>query len=86
MASKPPISEQLREAVRRSDRSRYRICKESGIDQGVMSRFLNTDANLSLASVDKLCKVIGLRLVSDAKPGKPKATKRAATKAASKKR
>jgi hypothetical protein len=74
MRKKSTISEALRDAIRKCEKSRYRIHKETGIDQGMLSRFLNTDASLSLTSVDKLCEFIGARLVVDAKGSKQRAT------------
>jgi hypothetical protein len=72
MAKKPPISDQLRKAIMASDKSCYRIHKETGIAPSVLSRFLNHRHGLSMASVDKLAECLGLRLVADAEA--PKAT------------
>ena len=41
MAKKRPISEQLREAIRRSGKTRYRISLETGISESILSRFVN---------------------------------------------
>lgn len=57
-----PFSEQLRAAVLRSDKTRYRIAQETGIPEGNLSRFVNQGAGLSLASIDKLCECLGLNL------------------------
>ena len=35
-----PMSQQLREVIDASGMSRYRICKEIGLDEGTMSRFM----------------------------------------------
>ena len=40
--------------------SRYRICKEIGIDQGLMSRFMSGQGGLSIKSLDRLAKLLGL--------------------------
>jgi transcriptional regulator with XRE-family HTH domain len=66
MASKA-LSEQLREAVERSGKTRYRISLETGISQAVLSRFVNRQRELSLANVDTLCAALGLRVVLEAK-------------------
>lgn len=69
MKDQAPISEQLREAVRQSELTRYRIAQETGIAASILCRFVNDGAGLSLESIDKLCDCLGLRLTS-AKPGK----------------
>lgn len=71
MATKP-FSEQLREAVQRSGKTRYRISMETGIAQSALSRFVNdSSVGLSLANIDLLCESIGAELVL-----KPEVTKR----------
>ncbi len=65
MATKP-LSEQLREAIERCGKTRYQISKETGIEQAVLSRFVNRQAGMSWGSIDKLCECIGARLVLDA--------------------
>ncbi len=61
------IAEQLRQAIARSDKTRYRISQESGISQAVLSRFVNRQRELSLANVDALCKALSLRVVLESK-------------------
>jgi DNA-binding phage protein len=70
MAARLPFSEQLRRAIERSELTRYRISQKTGINQSVLSRFMNQGGGLSLDSIDKLCECLGLRLVSDDKPNK----------------
>ena len=62
--SKPPkrISDQLRAAIDASGLSRYRICKELGIDQATMSRFMSGERGLTLKVIDRLCEFLGLTL------------------------
>lgn len=72
MAKRQRFSEQLRRAVEQSDLSRYRISKQTGIAQSILSRFVNEGAGLSMESVDKLCECLGLRLVADDPPKKQK--------------
>ena len=74
MAAKP-FGDRLREAVLRSGKSRYRISRETGITESQLSRFVNGNAGLNLASIDKLCACIGARLAV-AKPVKRTARKR----------
>ena len=56
------FSEQLREAIRQEERSRYRISLETGIAQGQLSRFMHDKGGLSLRSVDRLCSCLGLTI------------------------
>jgi len=62
MTQKPnKVSETLRAAVNTADQTRYRICKDTGIDKATMSRFMN-GGGLSLDGVDKLALALGLEL------------------------
>jgi DNA-binding phage protein len=65
MAKKERFSDQLRRAVETSDKTRYRISKETGIAQSILSRFVNEGAGVSMESIDKLVECLGLRLVAD---------------------
>lgn len=59
------ISDQLRHAIEDSGLSRYRIAKESGLSQSLLSRFMSGDRGLSLEAIDKLGTLLGFRLVLD---------------------
>jgi hypothetical protein len=62
--AKKLVSEQLREAIERSGKTRYRIHKETGIAESQLSRFVNDPSvSLSLKNIDKLCECIGTELV-----------------------
>ncbi len=63
MATNEPIAEQLRRAIERSGKTRYRISLESGVSQAVLSRFVNRQRELSLANVDALCEALGLKII-----------------------
>lgn len=76
MASKQRFSDQLRRAVESSDKTRYSISKETGIDQSILSRFVNQGAGLSMESVDKLCECLGLRLVAEGQRAPKRPTKK----------
>lgn len=43
--------------------SRYRFCKETGVDEGFLSRVLTGDKDFSLPSLTKLLDKLGLALV-----------------------
>jgi hypothetical protein len=72
MARKQRFSDQLRRAVKHSDKTCYRIAKVTGIDQGNLSRFMNHDGGLSLESIDRLCDCLRLRLVGEVEPTQEK--------------
>jgi transcriptional regulator with XRE-family HTH domain len=57
------INDQLRKAIERSDKTRYRISLESGISQAVLSRFVNGQSDLTVATAEKLCESLGIELV-----------------------
>jgi transcriptional regulator with XRE-family HTH domain len=54
------FSDQIRAAVGASGLSRYRICKEIGIAEATMSRFMNGKGGLSMASLDRLAELLAL--------------------------
>ena len=56
------LSEQVRRAVDLSGRSRYSICKAIGMDQSIMSRFMNGKGGLQQDSLDALADLLGLEL------------------------
>jgi len=64
-----PLSDQIRDAVRSSKISRNRICRETEIDKGSMSKFMAGDRGLSLAALDKLAALLRLRIVVERKEG-----------------
>jgi DNA-binding phage protein len=66
------FSDQLRRAVDQSGLSRYEICKRAGLDQSVMHRFMHERSGLSMATVDAICKTLGLELVKRQSPGMKK--------------
>jgi DNA-binding phage protein len=84
--AKQSVTNDLRQAVLCCGKSRYQIAKETGIQQSVLSRFVNQGGGLSMEGIDLVCECIGMRLASDGKPSKPRATKRAAVKLGKKKR
>jgi transcriptional regulator with XRE-family HTH domain len=57
------LSEQIRVAIKSSGMTRYRLCCESGVDQGALSRFVHGKAGLSLDALDRIGLVLGLQIV-----------------------
>jgi ribosome-binding protein aMBF1 (putative translation factor) len=58
----------IRKAMAESGLSQYRLAKESGISSAAISRFVSNETTLTLASADKLCKLLGLKLVKEQPP------------------
>ena len=59
------FTDQLRSAIRDSEMSLGSIAQSTAIDKAVLSRFMNGKSGLSVTSIDRLCTVLGLRLVSE---------------------
>jgi transcriptional regulator with XRE-family HTH domain len=58
------FSEQLRQAIKDSGWSGYAIAKETGIPQSQLSLFMNDKGGLQQSNIDKVCRLIGARLVA----------------------
>ena len=56
------LAEQLRKVMVDSGTSHYRIWKDTGISQPVITRFVNEDRNISIVTADKLAEYFGLEL------------------------
>jgi transcriptional regulator with XRE-family HTH domain len=54
------LADQLREAMAKSGLTNYRIGKDAGVDQAVLSRFVSGERNISLEVADRICKLLGL--------------------------
>jgi len=59
------LTDQIRRAIDESGVSRYRLWKETGIDQATLSRFMAGKAGMTLKSLDVLAGALGLRVVAD---------------------
>ena len=65
------ILEQLARAIEESDVTRYRISKDTGINQSVLLRLVKGTGGCSLETLDVLCGYLGLELARR-KPGRKK--------------
>ena len=70
---KPTMTNILITAIKESGLTRYRIAKDTGIDEAALMRFVRGETSLRLDRADVLAAYLGLRLVSDpgAKPPEP---------------
>lgn len=74
------LSDAVRRAVRDYDGPRAAICRAALINEGLLSHFMAGQKGLSLASLDRLTDVLGLRIVQEgpqcipppAKKGRPR--------------
>ena len=58
------ISDALRSAIQASPKSVYQICKDAGLSQIVVSRFLSGERDIRLATADRLAKALGIGVQS----------------------
>ena len=56
------LEDQLRRAIRRSGLSPYRVATDAEVDRSVMTRFLNGDRGITLATASRICGVLGIEL------------------------
>ena len=57
------LSKQLRDILEHGPMTRYKLAKESGVDQGQLSRFVLGKGQLTFRTLDKIGAVLRLRLV-----------------------
>lgn len=69
MAKRKPkkMTDQIRQAIDESGRTRYRIAQDTGIDESTLAKFYHGTRGLSLDNLDRLCEYLGLRVVMDRK-------------------
>ena len=56
------LSEQLRAAILSAPVSRYRIAKDAGVSEAVLSRFVNGETGLRMVIADRLAVYLKLEL------------------------
>jgi len=59
------FSDQIRDAVERSEKTRYRISRDTGIDAGALCNFVKNRRGISLDTLDTLAEYLGLRVEVD---------------------
>ena len=68
----PPISRQLRDAIRSSGRTYYDLGHHAQVDPSLVSRFVRGRRGLTTKSLDAIAGELGLRLVPvEAPPNTP---------------
>ena len=66
------LSDQVRQAVKDSPLSGYRISKETGIDQSHLSKFRRGECSMSLDCLDRLANVLHLEIAVRPEPTQTK--------------
>ncbi len=64
---KTSMSDTLKTAIEKSDKSRYQISKDTGIAQSVLSRFMSGERGLSMEALERLFEYLGLEVVEKLK-------------------
>jgi plasmid maintenance system antidote protein VapI len=64
------LEKQIRAAIKKSGLTIYRLAKDSGVSQPVLSRFVNRQRGITLATASKLVETLGLKLISKKKKSK----------------
>ena len=64
------VSDQLREAIRDSGESLCQIASGSGVNDGILSRFMRGLRGLTSKSMDRLCEYLNLELRESKRKGK----------------
>jgi transcriptional regulator with XRE-family HTH domain len=57
------VSDRLRAAILAAPVTRYRIARETGVSESILSRFISGERGLDLTSVDRLAAYLGLDLM-----------------------
>ncbi len=67
------LSEQLREAIKKADATRYAISKATGVSEATLSKFVLGQRGLSFDAMDRVGLYLGLTITSRPKrPAKKK--------------
>jgi hypothetical protein len=59
------LTDQLRQAIETSDKSRYQIGQETGIDPATLCRFVKGRGGLSTDGLDRIADCLGLNLTTE---------------------
>jgi hypothetical protein len=64
------LTDQLRQAIDDSGLTRYRIAKETGMDESALAKFYNGHRGLSMDALNALGECLQLRITLGRRPGK----------------
>jgi len=57
------LLDEIREAIRASDKTRYRLSKETSIPQSQLSRLMTGEKGVSLDALERLAEALGLEII-----------------------
>ncbi len=57
------ICDQLRQAILKGKKSRYKLWQETGIEQAALSRFMSSKTGLNIETLEQLAPALGFELV-----------------------
>ena len=57
------LLDEIREAIKAGDKSRYRLSKEAKIPQSQLSRFMTGEKGLSFDAMERLAEALGLEII-----------------------
>ncbi len=57
------LLKRIKGAIESSEKTRYRIAKESGVTQGQLSRLMSNERGLSVETLEHLANYLGLEIV-----------------------
>jgi len=57
------ILDDIRSAAEASGKTRYRLWKETGIDQGHLSQFMRGNKGMSVENVERMAEALGLEII-----------------------
>lgn len=69
---RPDIERQLRRAIQGSPLTQYQLAKVSGIDKGILSRFIRGERTITLTTAARLAEALGMELGPAVRPKKPR--------------
>ena len=69
------ILDAIRKAILAGDKTRYRLWKETGIDQGQLSKLMSGEKGLSLDNLERLCEALDLTITIGPKRRRAKKVK-----------
>jgi transcriptional regulator with XRE-family HTH domain len=66
------LLDEIREAIKSSDKTRYRLSKQTEIPQSQLSRFMTGEKGLSFDAMERLAEALGLEIIIRPKRRQPK--------------
>jgi hypothetical protein len=58
-----PVLDQIRDAIRRSEKSRYRLARETGLTESLLCHMMAGRRGLSLGTLERLAACLELEIV-----------------------